>query len=283
MPDTTTLSVGVPINAVVPVQAGVPMVWSLPKDAFIWSGTMLPTVSFSGVTPPLSVTGTTISGTFPVTAQSLGDHVITVTLSLRNLTASQSFNLRVYYVNKAPVVVQDPSVLTCYSGQEISYTIPFSDIFYDDPIDTLTYSVSGLPEWLSYSNGVLSGIPSNDYIGLDESVVITATDSSSLNVSAKLGVVVINNPPVFSSAIPNITVTAGTEVSYHIPDDLIVDSDTLILSAAPLPGWLTFNPALRTFTGTPSESNIGSTVVTLTAIDTLDQSASTTFTVTVNE
>ena len=43
--------------------------------------------------------------------------------------------------------------------------------------------------------------------------------------------------------------------------------DTLVLSATGLPGWLAFDAASGTFSGTPANGDVGSVSVTLTATD----------------
>ncbi|MBA0219929.1 putative Ig domain-containing protein, partial [Pectobacterium brasiliense] len=64
------------------------------------------------------------------------------------------------------------------------------------------------------------------------------------------------------------------------------DGDTLTLSAtladgSPLPSWLRFDPAIGTFSGTPSNSDVGTLVIRVTATDGSNTSISTSFGLTV--
>ncbi|MBI0440500.1 putative Ig domain-containing protein, partial [Dickeya dianthicola] len=49
-----------------------------------------------------------------------------------------------------------------------------------------------------------------------------------------------------------------------------------------LPGWLSFNPATRTFSGTPGNGDVGNLTIRVTATDGSSASVSTTFGLTVN-
>jgi VCBS repeat-containing protein len=77
----------------------------------------------------------------------------------------------------------------------------------------------------------------------------------------------INDAPTAAS-MPAQTAAAGDPFVFPIPAGTFTDvdvTDTLTLSAGILPGWLAFaNDAL---TGTPSDADIGTTTVTITATD----------------
>jgi len=92
-----------------------------------------------------------------------------------------------------------------------------------------------------------------------------------------------NFAPYVNSAIPNQTDTLGRTFSYSFADSSFFDDDgnnTLTYSAKlsngnPLPAWLNFNPATRTFSGTLQE--IGTFSIKVTAIDTVQAAVSSTF------
>lgn len=89
--------------------------------------------------------------------------------------------------------------------------------------------------------------------------------------------------PYLKNQIPAQTDTVGMLYSYTFPDSTFTDDDgnnTLTYSATlsgggSLPSWLSFNPATRTFSGTPSASGLFS--IKVTATDTANASASCTF------
>ena len=78
-----------------------------------------------------------------------------------------------------------------------------------------------------------------------------------------------NNAPTVATAISDQTATTGTAFSYQVPDTTFTDadSDTLTYSATladdtPLPAWLSFTAATRTFSGTPTAAETVSVKVT---------------------
>lgn len=71
----------------------------------------------------------------------------------------------------------------------------------------------------------------------------------------------VNDPPVAVRSLPEVTGSELTPLTVEIPANTFIDPDGpselgLIYSASlasgkPLPGWLSFDPSTRTFTGTP--------------------------------
>jgi hypothetical protein len=76
---------------------------------------------------------------------------------------------------------------------------------------------------------------------------------------------ILNAAPAISSTAVT-TVESGTAYSYSlVATD--ADGDTLTMSAANLPAWLTFDSATGSLSGTPAESDAGDTAITLTVSD----------------
>ncbi|MYA91575.1 MAG: hypothetical protein F4Y10_07420, partial [Synechococcus sp. SB0663_bin_10] len=80
--------------------------------------------------------------------------------------------------------------------------------------------------------------------------------------------------PIVANAIPPQRATAGTAFSYTFPADTFTDpnSGTLTYTATkrdgtPLPTWLSFSSATRTFSGTPASGDVGALTVRVTASD----------------
>jgi len=92
-----------------------------------------------------------------------------------------------------------------------------------------------------------------------------------------------NYAPYLKTAVPNQTDTLNRAFSYTIPDSTFFDDDgnsTLTFSAKlsngnPLPVWLNFNPSTKTFSGTLQAA--GTFSIKVTAMDTLQAAASSTF------
>lgn len=88
--------------------------------------------------------------------------------------------------------------------------------------------------------------------------------------------------------IPDQQAVVGTAFSYAFPENTFTNIDNVSLTYtatladdSALPAWLSFNPDTRTFSGTPSETDIGSVSVKLTAADSGGLSAQDSFSITV--
>ena len=88
-----------------------------------------------------------------------------------------------------------------------------------------------------------------------------------VNGSAKTGGT--NNAPTVATEIPNQTAMSGTVFSYQVPAATFTDADSDTLTYAAtladdtvLPSWLSFAPATRTFSGTPTTAETVSVKVT---------------------
>lgn len=83
-----------------------------------------------------------------------------------------------------------------------------------------------------------------------------------------------NFPPYQKNSIPDQKDTVGHPINYQIPDSTFIDDDgnnTLTYSAKlsnglSLPAWLSFDPATRTFSGTPD--TVAALTIIITATDT---------------
>ena len=98
--------------------------------------------------------------------------------------------------------------------------------------------------------------------------VWTPYGSLSLRITIK-GTITTNTAPTVATEIPNQTAMSGTAFSYQVPAATFADadSDTLTYAAtladdAALPAWLSFAPATRTFSGTPTTAETVSVKVT---------------------
>ncbi|MDR2261373.1 MAG: putative Ig domain-containing protein [Azoarcus sp.] len=90
-----------------------------------------------------------------------------------------------------------------------------------------------------------------------------------------------NRAPVYTGSIANQEATEGETFTWTLPTAFFTDPDgdaltyTLTLAnGEPLPGWLTFNPATRTLSGTPEEDDVGNLILRVTATDTGNLSTS---------
>jgi hypothetical protein len=199
------------------------------------------------------------------------------------LTVSDDFDLNVLFFNDSPELVQsiDDQVVDEDSPFELNILNNFTDP--DLAIgDSLTWSTSDLPGWLSFdaSAGTFSGTPANDDVG-NSTVTVTATDNVGLFASDdfELSVADTNDAPEVS--IADRTAPIDTPFSLNLRDligqtggsDFIRDVDagdeaTLSIDITDaLPGWLLFDDATDTLSGTPGVADIGSFDVTVGVAD----------------
>ncbi|WP_225086769.1 putative Ig domain-containing protein [Pectobacterium colocasium] len=113
---------------------------------------------------------------------------------------------------------------------------------------------------------------------------------STNSAQASLVVTDVNDAPTVGNTVSGQSATKDAVFSFTVPSGTFVDvdsGDTLILSAtlangSALPAWLTFNPATRTFSGTPGSNDVGNLTIRVTATDSGNASVSTTFGLTIN-
>jgi hypothetical protein len=231
-----------------------------------------------------AVTGT-FSGTPPA-----GPAVvlqIEVTASDGSLSVTDVFALtipevEVGPVNSPPVLAAPLADLAAEPGAPLSYTIP-ADAFTDPDGDTLVLTavlIGGdpLPDWLSFdaATGTFSGTPP---AGLTATfaVIVTASDGSA-SVSDRfditVGAAAPNAPPVVAQPLADQAGTAADPLGFVLPAEAFTDpdGDPLTLTAtleggAPLPGWLDFDAATGTFSGTPPAGFEGTLQIEVTASD----------------
>ena len=181
-------------------------------------------------------------------------------------------------VNGKPVVANAIANQNASEGTVFSFQFA-ANAFSDPDGDTLTYAATlvgggGLPAWLTFTPATrtFSGTPgAGDFADL--SIRVTATDPGGLSAHDDF-VLAVNGKPIVANAIPSQTAIATLAYSLQFAANTFSDpdGDTLAYSATlsngnPLPSWLTFTPATRTFSGTPAHTDNGSLTVRVTATD----------------
>jgi large repetitive protein len=248
------------------------------------------TYSATGLPAGLTIDSTTglISGT-PNNA-AVGANAVTVTASDGNgSTVNSDFTLTVTNVN------DDPIVTTPLTNQSTVVNVPYSlnvsSHFGDlDMGNTLTYFATGLPTGLSIDGdtGVISGNPAN--VGTS-SITITANDGNGGTIDAVFDLTVASNTaPTVEVAIADQTTTAQASYSLTLNSGTFKEvdpGDALTLTASldngnGLPGWLSFNPGTRTFSGIPGVGDVGNLGIRVTATDRSGVAVSDVFNLTVN-
>ena len=175
--------------------------------------------------------------------------------------------------NDAPTLTQPLANQTGLQGQAFSFALPpasFSDI---DAGDRLSYSATlasgaALPTWLGFdaASQRFTGTPANADVGSVQ-VRVTATDLAGATATGDFLVTVgdVNDAPVLAEGLPAQTATPGQSLMVEVPAATFIEidaGDSLSYTAtqangAPLPAWLRFNSESRTFSGTPSTTDVG--------------------------
>ncbi|MBF0627453.1 MAG: putative Ig domain-containing protein [Magnetococcales bacterium] len=180
-------------------------------------------------------------------------------------TASSPFTLNLTETNDSPQVINNIRN-QIWSGSGIkSFVVP-ADTFLDGDADTLIYTAtqdddSALPSWLTFTprTRTFSGNPPAEAIALGLKITAddghggTGSHTFTLSFSGNT-----NDPPTLRTPIVDQTWSGSGAKSFQIPENTFSDrdGDTLAYTArlndgSALPGWLTFDPATRSFTGNP--------------------------------
>lgn len=281
-----------------PVMADEPVtIQYQPEPILVWTGSSLDFkldrnvffdasgrgLTFSVTAPDwLEVDGLRIYGT-PTSAHVGKFDIVLVATDHRGRTATVKQVVEVRYTNLPPAAIAAVEDVQVQVQSALSLSLDYESLFADDPADTLTFSVSGLPSWATEEDGLISGVPELSDEGSVSTVGITATDQGNLSTTIHFSIAVVNNPPVIGDQIPDQTVVAGEDFDFTLPDTAIVDTDPLIFEASGLPDWLEFNSVTRKFLGTPDLTDLGTVTITVRATDTLGHSVEASFDITVIE
>jgi len=202
---------------------------------------------------------------------------------------SDTFNLTVVNVNEPPTVVKAIRSTWAYEDTYNWYYPVYADNFADPDGDYLRLSASladgsPVPSWLNFNANYLyfSGTPRNADVG-SHLLKVTATDPSGASVSTTFTLTVYNtnDKPIATGTIAAQETNGGELFLLQLPTDLFTDvdqGDFLTWSVeqangAAVPSWLRFDPATRTLSGTPGQSDGGLLSLNVTVKDRYGASA----------
>ena len=225
------------------------------EDSLIYSIIELPTwLSFDGINQISGVPGN----------EHVGNHQVRLTVTDTTEMDSliwQVFAVTVENVNDAPIFAsahQDTAV----QDQYYEYTLAASDI--DE--ETLSFSVTELPEWLSFnSEDLLSGTPSNADVG-EINIELIVSDLGGLMDTLDMHLIIenVNDLPVFTS-IPVLEIEQNDNYQYQLTANDI-DEDPLTYSVIIMPDWLSFN-SIDLLSGMPTDEHVGIHAVEVAVTD----------------
>ena len=196
----------------------------------------------------------------------------------------QSMNVvqRVYTSeNTRPTLDHSIDDKSAVEDAAFSFQIPAGS-FTDADGDSLTYAVTladgnPLPSWLIFdaASRTLSGVPVNGDVGTISLKVIVSDSISSTSDTFSLTIVNTNDGPIVAHPIADQLIDEDVAFSFEVPANAFVDPDVgdaltytaTLANGDPLPAWLSFDPTTRTFSGTPSNDNIGGLFIKVVASD----------------
>ncbi len=220
------------------------------------------------------------------------------------LSATANFALTVTgngQINAAPMALPD---IVNVSEDTAQIAIPAAGLLSNDtdPDAGDTLGIAGFDAVTAQGNTVTQDANGNlvldignNYQSLGagqtamDSFTYTIADAAGLTSTATVDVTIAgaNDAPVTATAIVGQQTNEDTPFSFTVPAGTFTDidnGDTLsygatLADSTALPGWLTFDAATQTFSGTPGNRDVGNYSVTVTATDTGGLTASSTFAV----
>ncbi|WP_331351399.1 putative Ig domain-containing protein [Cellvibrio sp. UBA7671] len=214
-------------------------------------------------------------------------------------TVTDTFSIVIANTNDAPTLANPIADQNAIENSAFNFQFAANTFNDQDVGNVLTYSAQlagggALPVWLSFDSATrtFSGTPSSANI---DSVLIEviANDGNGGTISDTFGIVVtnqpVNAPPVLQNTIADQTASEDSPFGFTVAANTFVDAegDTLNYSAqlsggGALPSWLRFDAATRTFSGTPTNDDIGNISVLVSVSDGNGGTASDTFIIAVN-
>jgi len=234
---------------------------------------------------PTNVTFSTVTGEISGTPDFADVGYVTtniiVTATDTDGPASSSctaFDLTVTGANVDPVLTGTP-VTAINEDAAYSFTVSAVDVG-----DTLTYSISGNPAWMSISPtaagqasgtvATISGTPTNAFVGTTGTITVTATDSVGATDTIQFTVTVSNtNDAPTIAAGTCVTASAEARSSYSCTptaDDVDVGDTPLTFSATGLPasGSLSIDSGTGTISGNTVDADVGTHNIVISVTDT---------------
>jgi len=176
----------------------------------------------------LSVSDQTIEG---IAREYYADTTFTVSVTDGSLSDTVEVSVNIIYINDPPVITSS-NTAAAYEDSVFTY-IPEA---YDSDSDTILYSFSDYPSWLTPEKNKITGTPTEGK--KDSSFKVIASDgelSDTLKVS--LTVIPVNDPPVITS--PDTATATEKEPFSYLATAEDVDSKDISISFTNYPSWLT--------------------------------------------
>ncbi len=248
----------------VPVISGIPSTKVIQDTFYIFtpdaSDADGDTLTFSIVNKPSWAIFDTATGTLSGTPGNADVGVtsgIIISVSDGLETASlPAFDITVSNTNDKPVISGIPLTKVI---QDTLYN--FTPDASDADGDILTFSIENKPSWAVFdtANGVLTGTPGNEDVGVTNGIIISISDGLETASLPAFDITVenVNYAPVISG-IPSTKVLQDTFYIFT-PTATDADGDILTFSIVNKPSWAVFDTANGTLSGIPGNNDVGVT------------------------
>ncbi len=213
-------------------------------------------------------------------------------------TVTDTFAIVIANTNDAPTVANPIANQSAIENSAFNFQFP-ANVFADvDAGDTLTYTAQlagggALPAWLTFNAATrtFSGTPATANIGT-LSIDVIASDGNGGIISDNFDLVInalpANLPPVVLDGVSDQSIDEDSRFSFTIPANAFSDAEGDVLGysvqmvgGGALPSWLNFDATTRTFSGTPTNDDVGVINLQVTVSDGHGGSASDNFSITV--
>ena len=196
------------------------------------------------------------------------------------LSVSDIFYLTIVNINDAPTLVHPIQDYSVYEDEEFIITLDENTFVDIDQGDHLIYTATNengsILDIFDPQTRTFTATPVNEIVG-DITITVTATDQSGESIDDQfvISIININDPPIALHDIENQTANEDIAISFTFQEDTFLDfdkNDSLTYSASladssQLPLWLSFDSAQRLFSGTPTNDDVGTIQVKVTATD----------------
>ena len=226
-----------------------------------------------------SIIGTTLSINAAPDFEAKPSYNIRIQVADGALIYAEAFTIMVTNLSEAPIIANSIPNQGATVNIAFAYTIP-TDTFTDGDNDSLSYSSSGQPDWLTFTTDRWHGIPSTTASAA--TISVTADDGTGNSVTDTFTITV--NSALSLQGVDDQIYTAGVAIPILTMPRASGGTALLTYSLTPLLPGLTFSPSDRMLSGTPSPTTAASTTtMTYRVIDANGAEAVQTFTITVND
>ena len=216
--------------------------------------------------------GAFASDTFDVTVANTNDAPVAQPDSVSATEDATTANLAPQLLaNDTDIDAGDTRSITAVDTTGTTGTVSF-----DAATQTLTYAADAASQ-----DALAAGQTTTDTFSYTMADAAGASSTASVTVT----VTGVNDAPVLATPIADQSARSGQAFSFQVSASAFTDvdaGDTLtygatLASGAALPAWLAFDAAMRTFSGTPGQTDVGTISVKVTATDAQGAPTSDTF------